>query len=71
MHLDDVVEAHVNALDVENVPGSYRNFLLCSHAPGGPVMRDAVEIVRRELKWEVEEGRIPFKGEMGRFGIFV
>ena len=38
VHLEDVVEGHVKAHDVEKIPGSYRNFLLCSHSPKGPVM---------------------------------
>lgn len=49
VHLDDVVECHVTALDTAKVPGKYRNFLLCSHSPCGPVMMDAADIVRREL----------------------
>ena len=66
VHLDDVVEGHVKALDTEKVPGRYRNFLLCSHGPTGPVVMDAVDIVRRELPQEVAEGKIPFTGYLGR-----
>lgn len=66
VHLDDVVESHVNALNIDKVPGKYRNFLLCSDAPTGPVIMDAVDIVRRELPQEVAEGKIPFAGEQGR-----
>ena len=67
VHLDDVVEAHIKALDTEKVPGQYRNFLLCSDTPSGPVIMDAAEIVRKELPQEVADGKIPFVGEMGRF----
>ena len=66
VHVEDVVESHVKALDVEKVPGSYRNFLLCSHTPKGPVMMDAVDIVRGELADEVADGKIPFTGKMGK-----
>ena len=66
VHLDDVVEGHVKALDTEKVPGQYRNFLLCSDSPTGPVVMDAADIVRRELPEEVAEGKIPFTGYMGR-----
>ena len=67
VHLDDVVEAHVKALDIDKVPGKYRNFLLCSDTPTGPVMMDAAKIVRRELPQEVADGKIPFAGKLGRF----
>ena len=66
VHLDDVVESHVNALDTDKVPGMYRNFLLCSDGPTGPVYMDAVDIVRRELPQEVRDGKIPFAGQLGR-----
>ena len=66
IHLDDVVEGHVKALDTEKVPGHYRNFLLCSHSPTGPVAMDAADIVRRELPEEVADGKIPFTGYLGR-----
>ena len=66
VHLDDVVECHVKALDTAKVPGKYRNFLLCSHTPCGPVVMDAADIVRRELPQEVADGKIPFTGELGR-----
>ena len=65
VHLDDVAEAHVNALNVHKVKGNYRNFLLCSDAPYGPEWSDAVDIVRRELREEVAQGRIPFAGHLG------
>lgn len=65
VHLDDVVEAHVRALDTERVPGAYRNFLLACEGPGGSVIEDAEAIVRRELSEEVEKGMIPFKGSIG------
>ena len=67
VHLDDVVEAHVKALNIDRVPGKYRNFLLCSDTPTGPVMMDAADIVRRELPQEVADGKIPFAGKLGRF----
>ena len=70
VHLDDVVEGHVKALDTEKVPGHYRNFLLCSHGPTGPEVMDGVDIVRRELPQEVAEGKIPFTGYLGRFSRF-
>ena len=66
VHLDDVVEAHVNALDLVRVQGRYRNYLLCSDAPTGPVIMDAVDIVKRELPQEVAEGKIPFIGRLGK-----
>ena len=65
VHLDDVVEAHVKALDTEKVPGKYRNFLLSCDSPTGPVMMDAADIVRRELPEEVADGKIPFTGYLG------
>ncbi|KAL6716596.1 hypothetical protein ACLMJK_006163 [Lecanora helva] len=65
VHLDDVVESHVNALNVSRVQGKYRNFLLCSDAPTGPVIMDAVDIVKRELPDEVANGKIPFAGKLG------
>ena len=66
VHLDDVVEGHVKALDTKKVPGKYRNFLLCSGSPNGPVIMDAAEIVRKELPQEVADGKIPFAGTLGR-----
>ena len=66
VHLDDVVEGHVKALDTERVPGYYRSFLLCSDSPSGPVIMDAADVVRKELRREVADGRIPFVGELGR-----
>ena len=66
VHLDDVVESHINALDTDKVPGKYRNFLLCSDTPTGPVMMDAADIVRKELPRAVAEGKIPFAGRLGR-----
>ena len=65
VHLDDVTEAHINALDTEKVPGKYQNFLLCSETPNGPVWGDAEDIVRRGLPKEVEQGKIPFAGRLG------
>ncbi len=66
VHLDDVVEGHIKALDTEKVPGRYRNFLFCSDTPSGPVMMDAAKIVRKELPQEVADGKIPFAGQLGR-----
>ena len=66
VHLDDVVEGHVKALDIDRVPGKYRNFLLCSDTPTGPEMMDAADIVRRGLPQEVADGKIPFAGKLGR-----
>lgn len=66
VHLDDVVESHVKALDTAQVPGKYRNFLLCSHGPAGPVMMDAAEIVRQGFPREVADGKIPFVGQLGK-----
>ena len=66
VHLDDIVEGYIKALDTEKVPGKYRNFLLCSDTPAGPVMMDAAEIVRKELPQEVADGKIPFVGELGK-----
>ena len=67
VHLDDVVEAHVKALDTERIPSKYQSFLLCSDAPTGPKIMDAVDIVRRELPQEVADGKIPFAGKLGTF----
>lgn len=67
VHLNDVVESHVKALNTDKVPGQYRNFLLCSDAPTGPVFMDAADIVRKELPREVADGKIPFAGKLGRF----
>ena len=67
VHLDDVVDGHVNALDVSKVQGKYRNFLLCSDAPTGPILTDAVDIVKKALPQEVADGKIPFAGRLGRF----
>ncbi|KAL9084293.1 MAG: hypothetical protein Q9165_008121 [Trypethelium subeluteriae] len=58
----DTVDAHVNALDTEKVPGKLRNFLLCCEGPKGPVWADAEGIVRRNLPDLVDSGAIPFKG---------
>ena len=69
VHLEDVAEAHVKALDTKKIPGRYRNFLLCSHAPTGPVLMDAADIVRRELPQEVADGKIPFAGKLGRLRV--
>lgn len=66
VHIDDVVEGHVNALDTDKVPGKYRNFLLCSDSPTGPKIMDAADIVRKELPQEVADGKIPFAGKLGR-----
>ncbi|KAL9057864.1 MAG: hypothetical protein Q9162_002094 [Coniocarpon cinnabarinum] len=65
VHLDDVAEGHVNALNVDKVKGKYRNFLLCSDGPNGPEWNDAAGIVRRELSEEVAQGKIPFIGQLG------
>ena len=67
VHLDDVVEAHVKALDTERIPSKYQSFLLCSDAPTGPKLMDAADIVRRELPQEVADGKIPFTGKLGTF----
>lgn len=67
VHLTDVVEAHVKALGTDKVRGNYLNFLLCSDGPTGPIMMDAVDIVKRDLPEEVAEGKIPFAGKLGRF----
>lgn len=69
VHLDDVVEAHVNALTIDQVPGKYRSFLLCSDAPAGLELMSAVDIVRRELPQEVLDGKIPFVGKLGTFKV--
>ena len=66
VHLDDVAEGHVKALNIEKVPGQFRNFLLSSNSPSGPVLMDAVNIVKRNLPKEVAEGKIPFTGRMGK-----
>ena len=71
VHLDDVAEGHVNALDEEKIQGRMREFLLCSDSPTGPVLMDAVEIVKRELPTEVAEGKIPFVGKLGNFSQMV
>ena len=67
VHLEDVVEAHVKALDTERIPSKYQSFLLCSDAPTGPKWMDAVDIVRKELPQEVADGKIPFAGKLGMF----
>lgn len=69
VHLDDVVEAHVNALETDRVRGKYQSFLLCSDAPTGPKWMDAVDIVRKQLPQEVAEGKIPFAGKLGNYDI--
>lgn len=66
VHLDDVVEGHIKALDIGKVPGKYRNFLFCSDGPTGPVLMDAAEIVRKELPQEVADGKVPFAGNLGK-----
>lgn len=66
VHLQDVVDCHVKALDVKKLPDHYRNFLLCSDGPTGPVIMDAVEIVKKGLPTEVAEGKIPFAGRFGK-----
>ncbi|KAI9706731.1 MAG: hypothetical protein M1820_004701 [Bogoriella megaspora] len=60
--LRDTVEAHINALNTEKVPGKIRNFLLCTEGPDGPVFSDAEDILRRNLPEQVASGAIPFKG---------
>lgn len=60
VHLDDVVEAHVKALDTERISSKFQSFLVCSDAPTGPKLMDAVDIVRKELSQEVADGKIPF-----------
>jgi len=35
IHIDDVAEAHVNALDCDQVPGAYKNYLLAASSPYG------------------------------------
>ena len=69
VHLDDVVEAHVNALDTDRVKSKHQSFLLCSDAPTGPKWMDAVDIVRKQLPQEVAEGKIPFAGKLGIYDI--
>ncbi|KAL8824261.1 MAG: hypothetical protein Q9191_005172, partial [Dirinaria sp. TL-2023a] len=64
VHLDDVVEAHINALDTARIPSKYQSFLLCSDAPTGAKWMDAVDIVRRQLPQEVADGKVPFAGEI-------
>ncbi|KAL8705559.1 MAG: hypothetical protein Q9201_001337 [Fulgogasparrea decipioides] len=64
VHRDDVVECHVKALEVDKVPGRYRNFLLCSHTPTGPGFMDAIDTVRKNFPQEVAGGRIPFAGKL-------
>ena len=71
VHIDDVVEGHVKALDTGMVPGEYSNFLLNSDSPTGPVWADAEKIVRRELREEVEKGLVPFAGTLGTSDSFV
>lgn len=66
VHLEDVVEAHIKALDTERVPGKARNFLLCSDGPTGPAVMDAADVVRKNLAQEVVNGKIPFAGQLGR-----
>ncbi len=66
VHLEDVVEGHIKALDIDKVPGKDRNFLLCSDGPTGPVVMDAADIVRKNLPQEVADGKIPFAGKLGR-----
>ncbi|KAF2239410.1 NAD(P)-binding protein [Viridothelium virens] len=66
--LNDTVEAHVNALDIEKVkvPDKCRNFLLLADGPTGPTFADLEGIVKRNLPNEVKTGAIPFKGK--KFG---
>ncbi|KAM0799445.1 hypothetical protein BDR22DRAFT_890341 [Usnea florida] len=65
VHLNDVVECHIKALNTDKVPGNYRTFLLCSNPPTGPVYMDAADVVRKELPQEVADGKIPFAGKLG------
>lgn len=67
VHVDDVAEAHVNALDTARVPGRQRSFLLASDSPHGAVWSDAETIVRTHLPQEVAAGKIPFAGHLGEF----
>ncbi len=71
VHLDDVVESHINALDTDKISGKYRNFLLCSDTPNGPKFMDAVDIVRKELPQEVSDGKIPLAGKLGRLRVLM
>lgn len=68
VHLRDVVEAHVNALSLERINDRYRNFLLCSDQPTGPVFMDAIDVLKGNMAPEVAEGRIPFTGRLGKLG---
>lgn len=66
VHIDDVADAHVRALDVHEGKGQYRNFLLACESPTGPVLMDAVDIVRKEFPEAVADGRIPLTGTHGK-----
>lgn len=66
IHLDDVVECHVKALDTENIRGKQRNFLICSGSPTGPAWLDAADIIRKQLPQEVADGKIPFAAKLGK-----
>ena len=60
--LEDTVDAHVNAARLEADFGTIENFLLCSDGPEGPTYADAMDIVKADLKAEVECGIISFAG---------
>jgi len=47
VHINDVAEAHVNALDCEKVPGSYKNYVVAAEGPYGP--GELAQILRMEI----------------------
>lgn len=59
--VEDVVEAHVKALDTEKVPGSFLEYLMCSDGPHGPTFADAVDIVKRRLPELASNGEVPMQ----------
>lgn len=70
VHIDDVVEAHVRALEVEEKdwpgPGRWRNYLMQSDGPGGPVFDDAVRVVKTKLPKEIA-AKVPAEGSTRKY----
>jgi nucleoside-diphosphate-sugar epimerase len=63
IHLDDVAEAHVRALNVSNVPGN-RLYILSSGGIAGSRLDTCFDIVARHFPEAVEEGVLKNNGSL-------
>jgi nucleoside-diphosphate-sugar epimerase len=65
VHVADVARAHVDALDLDRVPGN-TDYVLSSDTPDGVVWdQDVRSIARKYFPAEVENGRLPLQGSLG------